>query len=322
MSIVRRFASLLLAVVLTLVLAIPAAAAATLLSGLVRVEDGVCTVSCRGETLAEFPVEDPVHAAITTTSKGTPAVVVTWGDFTQDEKRTVLLPAGLELLRLEGAFSLVTLADTLPDTLAVEAPAAFSSGGLEIGCPGPVAVDGEVSAIYLTNSLSQVTLSDSLDALVYNYHDIPVQGGEGCQTLSSHDITRRQQESWKKDAPAASTPAQPEPENPFANLTGTFTGTADDASFNLGGSYPNASYEIQVKNGSIVAAVCTWSKTPSGSFVFHCDPSSPLPIPSDGSFSFARSGVLVEGSFSDPSGGSISFTHSSGYAKGTFTLVP
>ena len=94
MSIVRRFVPLLLAVVLTLALALPAAAAeADPLSGLVQVEDEVCTISCGGETLAEFPVENPVHATITTTSNGTPAVVVRWGGFTDDEKRTVLLPA-------------------------------------------------------------------------------------------------------------------------------------------------------------------------------------------------------------------------------------
>ena len=245
MSIVRRFASLLLAAVLALALAIPAAAETTLLPGLVQVEDGVCTVSCRGETLAEFPVEDPVYAALTTTSKGTPAVVVTWGDFTQDEKRTVLLPAGLELLRLEGSFSLVTLAGTLPDSLAVEIPAAFSSGGLEIGCPGPVAVDGEVSTIYLTSPHSQVTLSDSLDALVYNYHNIAVQGGEGCETLSSHDITRRQQESWKKDAPAAIAPAQPE--NPFANLSGSV-----QSAVSLPSSSAEASLTFTVENGVVI----------------------------------------------------------------------
>ena len=143
MSIVRRFVPLLLAVVLTLALALPAAAAeADPLSGLVQVEDEVCTISCGGETLAEFPVENPVHATITTTSNGTPTVVVRWGGFTDDEKRTVLLPAGLELLGLEGEFSLVVLDSKLPGSLSVETPAGFSSGGLEIGCPGPTAWTG------------------------------------------------------------------------------------------------------------------------------------------------------------------------------------
>ena len=97
-------------------MAIPAAADDALLSGLVRVEDGVCTVSCQGETLAEFAVEDPVHATLTATSKGTSTLVVRWGSFTGEEQRTILLP-GLELLQLEGEFSLVVFDSKLPLTL-------------------------------------------------------------------------------------------------------------------------------------------------------------------------------------------------------------
>ena len=139
-------------------------------------QDGVCTVVCKGETLAHFPVEDPVHATATTTSQGTPAVVLRWGNFTEDETPTILLP-DLDLLQLEGDFSQVTLTDALPDTFAAQTLPAFSSGGLEISCPGPVTVDGEINTFYLTSPLSQVTLADSLDALVYSYHDIPLQGG-------------------------------------------------------------------------------------------------------------------------------------------------
>lgn len=201
-KLIKKGLALLLAGAMALSLSCPALAAEPV-SGLVAVEDGRCLVTVGGETVADFGVEAPVFATLTTTPKShTLALVVAWGTGEERQKRTVYLD-GAEELSLLGDYSLITLDDSLPEELAVAIPQGCRANSLGVSFGGPVTVEGEVNTLYLSHEEAQVTLGEELDALVYNYHDLPLEGGEDCTVLSSREITRRQQESWRDDRPAA-----------------------------------------------------------------------------------------------------------------------
>ena len=333
MKTAHRSSVLALSLILLLALSFLPVHAQDLIPGMVTVQDNRCTVTYQGETLADFPVEDPVYATLTTTSQGGLAVVVTWGNFTEEEKRIVLLPP-METLQLEGEFSLVRLSSRLPDDLTILFHSA-AANSLQVSCPGQVTAGGEIGSIYLSNPDTRITLEDDLSAVVYNYHNLSIEGGDDCEILSSIDITRRQQESWKKDRPASSTTTtepEPEPGIDFSSINGTFSGVATDVSFNLwGADYPYAKYEFEVINGVIQPFTCTWGQhsdfqngTINQGFQNFLTPE----IHSDGSFSSLgenKNGLQdhsFEGQFIDLTSGTIRLVYNSGgYAEGPFTLV-
>ena len=308
-KLIKKGLALLLAGAMALSLSCPALAAEPV-PGLVAVEDGRCLVAVGGETVADFGVEAPVFATLTTTPKShTLALVVVWGTGEERQKRTVYLD-GAEGLSLLGDYSLITLDDSLPAELAVAIPQGCRANSLGVSFGGPVTVEGEVNTLFLSHEEAQVTLGEELDALVYNYHDLPLEGGEGCTVLSSREITRRQQESWRDDRPAAGgsqdagePPVEEPPTEPASPVPdGTYSGRTSDATYEGGAA--NCRYSIVVADGVITQGEFHWYQGEERTLSFLNNKLS-CPIEEDGSFECDTPGYActLKGEFPLPASG-------------------
>ena len=291
-KLIKKGLALLLAGAMALSLSCPALAAEPV-SGLVAVEDGRCLVAVSGETVADFGVEAPVFATLTTTPQShTLALVVAWGTGEERQKRTVYLD-GAEELSLLGDYSLITLDDSLPEELAVAIPQGCRANSLGVTFGGPVTVEGEVNTLYLSHEEAQVTLGEELDALVYNYHNLPLEGGEGCTILSSREITRRQQESWRDDRPAAGG-SQDAGEPPLVVPDGIYEGV---------GWYPvtpdqtitECRYSLTVANGIITKVELSFLQDDTEIKDYCFEEPNLCPINEDGSFACSTDKYEMKG---------------------------
>lgn len=328
-KLIKKGLALLLAGAMALSLSCPALAAEPV-SGLVAVEDGRCLVTVGGETVADFGVEAPVFATLTTTPKShTLALVVAWGTGEERQKRTVYLD-GAEELSLLGDYSLITLDDSLPAELAVAIPQGCRANSLGVSFGGPVTVEGEINALYLSHEEAQVTLGEGLDALVYNYHNLPLEGGENCTILSSREITRRQQESWRDDRPAAGgsqdagePPAEPSLDIPDGRYTGSSNNIIPDNS-----QWDSCTYNLWVTGGTIT--FFSFDAYKNGTTQDSFGDNVSCPIDGDGSFAFSSTELIsnsctLEGRFQTATSGSFTIEGKASFGghftgSGTFSL--
>mgnify|MGYP005826244155 CR=1 FL=1 len=324
-KLIKKGLALLLTGAMALSLSCPALAAEPV-PGLVAVEDGRCLVAVGGETVADFAVEAPVFATLTTTPKShTLALVVAWGTGEERQKRTVYLD-GAEALSLLGDYSLITLDDSLPEELAVAIPQGCRANSLGVTFGGPVTVEGEINALYLSHEEAQVTLGEELDALVYNYHNLPLEGGENCTILSSREITRRQQESWRDDRPAAGG-SQDTGEPSLDIQDGRYTGSSTDI-IPDNSQWDSCTYYLKVTGGTITSFSFYAYKNGRTQASFGDKVS--CPIDGDGSFAFSSTELIynsytLEGRFQTATSGSFTIEGKSSFddhftGSGTFSL--
>ncbi|HIY07855.1 MAG TPA: hypothetical protein H9680_00785 [Firmicutes bacterium] len=295
-KLIKKGLALLLTGVMALSLSCPALAAEPV-PGLVAVEDGRCLVAVGGETVADFGVEAPVFATLTTTPKShTLALVVAWGTGEERQKRTVYLD-GAEELSLLGDYSLITLDGSLPAELAVAIPQGCRANSLGVSFGGPVTVEGEVNTLYLSHEEAQVTLGEELDALVYNYHDLPLEGGEGCTVLSSREITRRQQESWRDDRPAAGgsqDTGEPPAEPSLVVPDGIYEGVSRDLTVPTH-TITECRYSLTVANGIITKVELSFLQDDTEIKDYCFEEPNLCPINEDGSFACSTDKYKMKG---------------------------